>query len=94
MCFYIYQVNPPTPWDSDVEISEPAEDMLVYVHTFGGNATQDTDLNQAKKFADMLTSVGEEVSEDHFYTASYNDPTKSLNRKNEVMFLVQSSRYD
>ena len=98
MCFFIggkQQASPPTPTDPGVEISDPAGEMIVYVHTFGGYATLDTDLKQAKKFADMLRSTGKYVYKPIFYTASYDDPTKSTkNRKNEVMFLVQSSNYD
>ena len=97
MCFYLggkHQVNPPTPTDPDVKIYKPDKEVTVYVHTFGGFATQDTKLKQAKKFADLLSSTGKEVDKDHFYTASYDAPVKFTNRTNEVMFRVQSNSYD
>ena len=63
MCFYIekkHQANPPTPVDPDVKI-ETNKEFTVYVHTFGGYATQDKDLKEAKKFADRLRSIGKYV---------------------------------
>ena len=95
MCFFIggkQQASPPTPTEPGVEISDPAGGMRVYVHTFGGNATQNRDLKEAKKFADKLRSLGKYVFKPIFFTASYDDLTKSTNRKNEVMFLVQSRK--
>ena len=95
MCFFIpgkLNASPPTPTDPGVEISDPAGGMRVYVHTFGGNATQNRDLKEAKKFADKLRSLGKYVFKPIFYTASCDDLTKSTNRKNEVMFLVQDPR--
>ena len=94
MCFYLgkkHQANPPTPTDPDVKIFKPDKEMTVYVQTFGGYATQGINLKQAKKFAKRLNRVGEKVDRDHFYTASYDDPMKSTNRRNEVMFLVPIS---
>ena len=97
MCFFIpgkFKASPPTPTDPGVEISDPAGGMIVYVHTFGGYATQGRDLKEAKKFADRLRSLGKYVYKPIFYTASYDDPEKSTNRRNEVMFLVQNSNND
>ena len=65
--------------------------MTVYVQNFGGYATQGINLKQAKKFAKRLNGVGMWVDRDHFYTASYDDPMKSTNRRNEVMFPVPIS---
>ena len=91
MCFYLgrkHQANPPTPFDPDVKIHKPDKELTMYVHTFGGYATQDTNLKHAKKFAKRLNGVGMWMDRDHFYTASYDDPMKSTNRRNEVMFPV------
>ena len=94
MCFYLggkHQTNPPTPTDPSVKIYKPDREMTVYVQTFGGYATQGINLKQAKKFAKRLNRGGEKVDRDHFYRASYDDPMKSTNRRNEVMFLVPIS---
>ena len=61
MCFYLggkHQVNPPTPTDPDVKIFKPDKEVTMYVHTFGGFATQDTKLKQAKiAFLALLANV-------------------------------------
>ena len=89
MCFYLnkkHQANPPTPTDPAVKIVQN-EEFTVYVHTFGGYARKDSML-EARRFAEELSKVGEEVDSAQFYTASYDSPMKFWNRRNEVMFLV------
>jgi len=91
MCFYLnkkHQANPPTPVDPDVKI-EQNEEMTVFVHTFGGYAMSDqVNIDEAKIFADKLSSRADSIDFTKFYTAGYDSPMKFWNRRNEVMFLV------
>merc|ERR1711950_141091 len=91
MCFYLnkkHQANPPTPTDPAVKIEQNKE-FTVYVHNFGGYAMSDSvNLREARRFAEVLKSAGEEVDTDLFYTAGYDSPMKFWNRRNEVMYLV------
>merc|ERR1719219_2767832 len=94
MCFYLnkkHQANPPTPVDPDVKI-EQNEEMTVFVHTFGGYAMRDkVRINEAQTFADKLSTRADSIDFSKFYTAGYDSPMKFWNRRNEVMFLVNSN---
>jgi len=94
MCFYLnkkHQANPPTPVDPDVKI-EQNEEMTVFVHTFGGYAMRDKVwINEAQTFADKLSTRADSIDFSKFYTAGYDSPMKFWNRRNEVMFLVNTN---
>jgi len=94
MCFYLnkkHQENPPTPVDEDVKI-EKNEEMTVYVHTFGGYAMQDSVwIKEAQAFAKTLKKNVDSIDFSDFYTAGYDSPMKFWNRRNEVMFLVNTN---
>ena len=91
MCFYLnkkHQANPPTPTNPAVKIEQKKE-FTAYVHTFGGYASKDSvNLEEAKRFAEVLRKSGKEVDTALFYTASYDSPMKFWDRRNEVMYLV------
>jgi len=94
MCFYLnkkHQTNPPTPVDPDVKI-EQNEEITGFVHTFGGYAMSDKVwLNEAQTFADKLSTRADSIDFSKIYTAGYDSPMKFWNRRNEVMFLVNSN---
>merc|ERR1712002_585223 len=91
MCFYLgqkYQASAPTPVDPDVKIEQNKE-FTAYVHQFGGYAMNDgVQLREARKFAEVLRSAGEEVDTTLFYSAGYDSPMKFWNRRNEILYLV------
>merc|ERR1712107_580476 len=82
------QEAPGQPTYSAVKIEQNKE-FTVYVHQFGGYAMSDSvNLREARRFAEVLKSAGEEVDTELFYTAGYDSPMKFWNRRNEVMYLV------
>jgi len=91
MCFYLekkHQESPPTPIDEDVSIETNVK-MTAYVHTFGGYAMDDSVwIKEAQAFAQKFNK---NVDFSNFYTASYDSPMKFWNRRNEVLFLVDSN---
>merc|ERR1712077_103982 len=75
----------------DVKIEEN-EEMTVLVHTFGGYAMRDgVWIKEAQSFAKTLKKNGDSIDFNNFYTAGYDSPMKFWNRRNEVMFLVNSN---
>merc|ERR1712215_97079 len=69
--------------------SEQNEEITGFVHTFGGYAMNDqVNIDEAKIFADKLSSRAESIDFTWFYTAGYDSPMKFWNRRNEIMFLV------
>ncbi|XP_072176595.1 heme-binding protein 2-like isoform X2 [Diadema setosum] len=86
MSFYMqreFSENPPNPTESDVFIKRlPA--MTVFVKTFGGNASEETYLEEMKKFIPVLERDGHQLRDDIFYFAGYDSPFKLFNRTNEV----------
>ena len=89
MCVYIspeFQSNPPEPLGSDVTIVRSNE-TVVFVKEFGGFAMQDWVLiRQAETFRAELADKIDELELGHFWAASYDNPFKLWNRKNEVAF--------
>ena len=95
MCFYLpkeHQASPPTPVDPNVKVvADPG--FTVYVHTFGGYATQDsTNIEQARIFAAVLAAAGEEADTSTFFSAGYDSPMKFWSRRNEVMYPVTADK--
>merc|ERR1719290_835633 len=71
---------------------EENEEMTVLVHTFGGYAMRDgVWIKEAQSFAKTLKKNGDSIDFKNFYTACYDSPMKFWNRRNEVMFLVNSN---
>ena len=89
MCIYIspeFQSNPPEPLESDVNIVRSNE-TVVFVKEFGGFAMQDWVLiRAAETFRSELGEKMDQVELGHFWSASYDNPFKLWNRKNEVAF--------
>ena len=89
MCVRItrdFQSNPPQPLDPEVEIVKSNE-RVFFVKEFGGFAMQDWVLiRAAETFRLELGEKKEQVELGHFWSASYDNPFKLWNRKNEVAF--------
>jgi len=94
MCFYLekkHQESPPTPIDEDVSIETNVK-MTAYVHTFGGYAMDDSVwIKEAQAFAQKFNKNVGSMDFSNFYTASYDSPMKFWNRRNEILFLVDSN---
>ena len=98
MCFYLgkrFQTEkPPKPVNNEVEIILE-KNLEVYVHTFGGYATKDaTWIEESEKLKDRLQSDQVEgldkIDFSKFLMAGYDSPMKFWNRRNEILFPVNS----
>merc|ERR1711936_381358 len=87
---YISGVNQQS---EEIEMTVPVlTRMTVFVHTFGGYAMRDKVwINEAQTFADKLSTRADSIDFSKFYTAGYDSPMKFWNRRNEVMFLVNTN---
>ena len=48
-------------------------------------------INEAQTFADKLSTRADSIDFSKIYTAGYDSPMKFWNRRNEVMFLVNTN---
>jgi len=101
MCFFIpkkFQGNPPAPNDQDVFILENPE-MSVFVKTFMGYGSDVTDAVWIKEKESLMREmqdmgVENRVSNNHFYTATYDIGLSKHEVMLEIITREKKSNYD
>jgi hypothetical protein len=81
-----HQENPPKPKNPNVFLEE-RPGFEAYVRQFGGFASEDSWVDEARKLSEDLKEKTEEVRGDYWYTAGYNSPFQLFGRTNEVWFV-------
>ncbi|XP_052781542.1 heme-binding protein 2-like isoform X2 [Mya arenaria] len=85
--FYIppkHQDSPPEPTGEGVFIEEFSE-MTVYVSSFGGFASEEQWIDEARILSEKLKDKS--IHQEFYFTAGYDSPFKLFNRCNEVWFV-------
>ncbi|KAG2449498.1 hypothetical protein HYH02_005642 [Chlamydomonas schloesseri] len=77
------QDTPPAPTSSDLAVT-PVEQQEVWVLSFGGFATEDVVVTRGFDFLANLTGDQVDVATEYFGVALYDQPSRLLNRHNEL----------
>jgi len=85
--FNIPDVQPPTPTEDDVYISDLPK-LRAYVRSFGGFASMKDWIKEAAELAATLPSDAKYVK-DFYYTGGYDAPFTLFNRHNEIWFIAE-----